>query len=183
MQLTRMIVGVALLAWTSWAQVAPVKGIVQAPWPNSKGADRSITVVLKIYNEGVGGTLLHQERQTVEVDDAGIFLAPLSASAAARLSGQNAKLFGEVSVQGGIFAAAVEGRQQILGVRAEFGTQATIFIPTSTTLCYTCGGAWPVFQGSWNVPYALNNVTSRGGACYGAPVARTDTRPYLCGRD
>jgi hypothetical protein len=49
------------------------------------------------------------------------------------------------------------------------------------SLCYTCGGSWPVFSGA--IPTRLNaQPWERGSACSGnlAPVA--DTAPYLCCR-
>jgi hypothetical protein len=51
-----------------------------------------------------------------------------------------------------------------------------------TALCFTCGGDWPNFMGSFNVVSATNNVTSRGSYCASPLTARTDSRPFLCGR-
>ena len=46
-------------------------------------------------------------------------------------------------------------------------------------MCFTCGGDWPIFAGSWASP-GTNNVTERGSSCSGGLVSRTDSRPFLC---
>ena len=51
-----------------------------------------------------------------------------------------------------------------------------------TALCFSCGGDWPNFMGSFNVVSATNNVTERGASCASPLSARTDSRPFLCGR-
>ncbi|SRR6266436_6525605 len=51
------------------------------------------------------------------------------------------------------------------------------------TTCYTCGGTWPIFAGSFSIPVFDGNVTERDSGCAGAPGARTrDGRPFLCCR-
>jgi hypothetical protein len=61
---------------------------------------------------------------------------------------------------------------------AAVGTQTA----SPTALCFTCGGDWPNFMGSFNVVSATNNVTERGSSCASPLSARTDSRPFLCGR-
>lgn len=47
-------------------------------------------------------------------------------------------------------------------------------------LCFTCGGDWPVFAGSFTT--VGNFPTERAGSCTGALIVRSDTRPFLCCR-
>ena len=46
------------------------------------------------------------------------------------------------------------------------------------TLCQTCGGLWPAFAGSWEVP--LGAVEERGMECGGDLKFRDDFQPVLC---
>ena len=45
------------------------------------------------------------------------------------------------------------------------------------SLCFTCGGDWPVFAGSTT----RGSVTERGGSCSGVLHSATDN-PFLCCR-
>jgi hypothetical protein len=49
-------------------------------------------------------------------------------------------------------------------------------------LCFTCGGDWPVFAGSFTPGGTSNQVTERGAACSGASITRSDSRPFMCCR-
>jgi hypothetical protein len=189
MRLRLLIVGaLAVGAWAE-APVLPIKGVLQSQVSvdtASKGADRSVPVVLRLYDREFGGTMLFEERQTVEVDDAGIFVALVGSATKggvpARITDENSTVWGEYTLASGAFINAVNARQPIAYRSTDIRTDFSVTIPIMTTLCYTCGGSWPYFQGSWVVPYSVNNVYERGSACYGSPVERTDTRPYLCGR-
>jgi len=46
------------------------------------------------------------------------------------------------------------------------------------TICFTCGGEWPRFQGSIR---SVNDLpVERGGACSAGLTARFDFSPFLC---
>ncbi len=47
------------------------------------------------------------------------------------------------------------------------------------SLCFSCGGVFPVFSGSF-AGSGANNVTERGSSCSGSLTSRTDSRPFLC---
>jgi subtilisin family serine protease len=47
------------------------------------------------------------------------------------------------------------------------------------TLCYSCGGQWPVFGGAIPTRQGANPY-ERGEQCSGEPIPRADTLPYLC---
>jgi hypothetical protein len=56
--------------------------------------------------------------------------------------------------------------------------------------CWTCGGTWPIFAGSFSIPLPAtgSNVSERGPSCAGAPgdIAsggrNRDGSPFLCCR-
>jgi len=52
---------------------------------------------------------------------------------------------------------------------------------SACSLCYSCGGAWPVFSGV--VPTRAGaSPWERGAGCAGALTPTADTGPYLCCR-
>jgi hypothetical protein len=52
--------------------------------------------------------------------------------------------------------------------------------PVATSLCFTCGGDWPVFAGTIPTPSAANE---RGSGCLGGfSRVRNDHAPFLCSR-
>lgn len=188
----RLFIGAAL-AVAAWAEspALPIKGVLRGQSSLegvAKGADRSVSVVLKLYDQEFGGTLLFEERQTVQVDEAGIFVAFVGTSTKggvpARITDRHATLWGDFALASTAFINTVNGRQQITHRREGIGANAFVFIPTSTTLCFSCGGSWPVFQGSFPVPFFSFNVQERGSLCSGSPsTSRSDSRPFLCARD
>ena len=192
----RFILGAALaviVSAQSTVQLQPVKGSVQLQTvadpndPSGKNQNRSVSVVLKLYDLEFGGRVLFEERQTVQVDEAGMFVAHIGANTQggipARITDEHSTMWAEYSlVSGGVRASNVTGRQEMTHRRG-IGTNVLVNVPTSTTLCYSCGGSWPYFQGSWNVVYSSTNVTERGSSCSGSPTTRGDSRPYLCARD
>lgn len=70
--------------------------------------------------------------------------------------------------------AATKGTSQASQSRAANPQAAT-----DCNLCFTCGGDWPIFAGSFNSS-GTNNVTERGSGCGGGLATRTDGRPFLC---
>lgn len=76
-----------------------------------------------------------------------------------------------------VVLAATKGSSQASQSRAVNRTSAT-----DCNLCFTCGGDWPIFAGSFASP-GVNNVTERGSSCGGGQLSRTDGRPFLCCKD
>jgi hypothetical protein len=72
-------------------------------------------------------------------------------------------------------AARLAGKTAGAGPRA-INNQTAV----ACNLCFTCGGDWTVFAGSFT-PVG-NNPTERGAGCSGALQTRTDSRPFLCCR-
>jgi hypothetical protein len=58
----------------------------------------------------------------------------------------------------------------------EISPQALIL--DACTICFTCGGEWPRFQGS--IRSVGDFPTERGGGCGGGLIGRNDTSPFLC---
>jgi len=57
---------------------------------------------------------------------------------------------------------------------------ANVQVPAETSICYTCGGDWPVYSGT--LPTA-SAAAERGGACGGSfGYSMNDHSPYLCSR-
>jgi hypothetical protein len=193
MRLRLLIVGaLAVGAWAE-APTTAIKGVVQSRVSvnaESKNVDRNVPVVLRLFDREFGGTLLFEERQTVDVDDAGIFVAVVGSATKggipARITDQYSSVWGEYALASEAFINSVNPRQQIAYRSTDIRTDFTVTIPIMTTLCYTCGGSWPYLQGWWNIPYTPYtsgyNVWERGLACAGSPGYRVDTRPFLCSR-
>ncbi len=51
--------------------------------------------------------------------------------------------------------------------------------PSACSLCYTCGGNWPVLSG---VPFTEGGAVERGSRCYGSLRVTNDNEPRLCCR-
>lgn len=52
-------------------------------------------------------------------------------------------------------------------------------VPAGSSICFTCGGDWPVYAGT--LPTA-SGAGERGAGCAGSIASSTDTFPYLCSR-
>jgi hypothetical protein len=184
----------ASFAVAAWAQapILVIKGTVpQQAWPdpNMKMENRTVNVLLRLYDRQLGGILLFEEQQPVSVDDAGTFAILVGASTPggvpARITDSRVSVWGEYVLSGmAVAASAPTERQQITYRKTEdIASNLWVNVPTSTVLCYSCGGAWPVTSGIFRTPYVVNGTYERGPSCSGAPINRTDTIPILCSRD
>jgi hypothetical protein len=182
----------AVVTVAAWAESPDllIKGTLQVQSsanPDDKSTNRGVSLVLRLYDQKVGGTLLFQERQTVQVDDAGIFVASVGdgtrGGVPASITDRHGTVWGEYVLASTAFINTVNSRQQITHRKEDIGTNVLVNVPTSTVLCFTCGGAWPIRVGDWNVVNAPNNVRERGGSCALPFILRQDTRPFLCARD
>ncbi|MGQ0619534.1 MAG: hypothetical protein ACT4QA_06395 [Panacagrimonas sp.] len=61
-------------------------------------------------------------------------------------------------------------------------TPATNAAGPFTSLCFTCGGAYPRFAGSFLTGGNGSNTVERGSACSGSLTTRTDSIPFLCSK-
>jgi len=184
----------ASFAAAAWAQapVLSVKGAVpqQASTdPSARVDNRTVNVILRLYDRQVGGTLLFEEQQTAWVDDAGIFDVVVGSATRggvpARITDQRGTVWGEYVISGVASAVNVPAeRQQITYRKTEdLSASVVVTVPTSTVLCYSCGGAWPYTSGVIRSPFIVNGTYERYIGCSGSPIYRTDSAPRLCSRD
>ncbi|HSG39522.1 MAG TPA: hypothetical protein VLE27_07765 [Thermoanaerobaculia bacterium] len=99
--------------------------------------------------------------------------------------------FGMINVPDGAF----RGRQTVyvevarssapaiaLEPRAQFtkpgGPNDKAFTLRGCSLCFSCGGSYPLFSGAFVTPGA--GTSERGRACSGNVTSRIDFRPHLC---
>ncbi|NEO00966.1 MAG: hypothetical protein F6K50_37770 [Moorea sp. SIO3I7] len=55
---------------------------------------------------------------------------------------------------------------------------------SACSLCFTCGGSWPIYSGTIGKIAPASSLTpkERGGSCSGSLEYRDDDHPYLCCR-
>jgi hypothetical protein len=73
-------------------------------------------------------------------------------------------------------------QQQLITAPGAAPIAAYIITQSECSLCFTCGGAWPIFAGSWPVAAPMN-PTERGSGCADPLTIRSDSRPFLCCTD
>jgi hypothetical protein len=180
-------------AVAAWAQTPALlmKGTVPqlaSANPDVRTENRTVNVVLRLYDAKQNGTLLFEERQTVYVDEAGIFDAVVGSATSgglpAKVTDGRGTVWGAYELPGIAAANATTERQQITYQKTnDLAPNAWVFVPTSTVLCYTCGGSWPYTVGIFRTPYYVNGTFELGSACASPRIYRTDTAPRLCSRD
>jgi hypothetical protein len=149
-------------ASTSSRTAVPVKGTIEATG--------SVELLITIYDREAGGRELYSVTATLPVE-------------------MNT-YFDMINVPDAIF----RGRQTIyvevarpsapaiaLEARAQFtkpGGVNKAFAVLGCSLCYTCGGSYPVFNGAFVTPGV--GTQERGKSCSGKVESRLDFRPHLC---
>jgi len=175
----------ATLLRAAWGQQPPlpVKGVVSASIsPTDKTGVPTVVVVLRLHDRAFGGTLLFQEQQKVAVEPDGIFVAMVgqgtTGGVPAGITAQYATVFADYSL------AATPG---ITSTRQQITHSSSAITPNLVpdggqllSLCFTCGGNWPYFSGSFT--NTGTGPTERSSSCSGTLVVRTDSRPFLCSR-
>ena len=87
----------------------------------------------------------------------------------------------EVALQAVMGEASQPSKEEALRATAGAGVGAPAAGVSACSLCYTCGGAWPVFSGV--IPTRAGaSPWERGPGCSGSLSAMSDTGPYLCCR-
>ena len=56
----------------------------------------------------------------------------------------------------------------------------TLSFAVDNSVCFTCGGAWPVFSGM--IPSSGGHATERHASCGGFLTYSVDSSPYICSR-
>jgi hypothetical protein len=141
----------------------PVKGVLRVNGP--------VSLTFRVYDRATGGRLIYQETQRVNVQR-GVYFAMVGQRPGG-LSAALARtpLLWVEAVRNG---RALGPRQSFSGYR--IGTQAITL--RFASICFTCGGGWPVFAGS--IRSQGDTPTERGGSCSGGLAARSDSSPFLC---
>ena len=77
-------------------------------------------------------------------------------------------------------AANVSASSKAAIERQQAAAASRTIAQSRCSLCYTCGGSWPIFAGSFTAGETTGNETERAGTCGGDLVLITDDRPFLC---
>jgi hypothetical protein len=134
-------------------------------------------LVFRIYGQAQNGSPLFEETQTVAISGDNLYADIGSATA------------------GGVPNATLQNRQHIwleyarasapelpLEDRFSFtlsGGGPDISFSVDPSVCYTCGGGWPVYGGAI---YTTTGANERGSGCSGNITHTSDSSPYICGR-
>src|SRR5271157_4453422 len=161
------------------AATVPFKTHLTTVAPTS--AERSagqVQLVFRIYGEAQNGSPLFGETQNVAI------------------SGDN--LYADIgaATKGGL-SAGILNRSRIW---VEYARSASPELPLENrfsftlhrngnppiqfsvdpSVCYTCGGGWPIYGGAYPTS---SGAYERGSSCSGSIAHSSDTLPYLCGRN
>jgi hypothetical protein len=145
----------------------------------------AVDLMLRVYADKTGGAPLFQERQTVQVQN-GRYIANIGAATPggipAGVYNSRGTFWLEADPVGAMNPGATERTPFTLRRDASTpGTDSiTLTFAVDSSICYTCGGAWPVFGG---IVYPGNgHAYERPGACGGALTYSVDGSPFLCSR-
>ena|ERR1700730_10672769 len=96
-------------------------------------------------------------------------------------------LMTQAVAQGAIYSPAEQAKIDSVNRAARTSTPVPLVAPANKetavacTKCFTCGGDWPIFEGSQFT--GTGQVSERGGGCAGHVGTVThDTTPFLCCR-
>jgi hypothetical protein len=147
--------------------IVPFKGL-------TKGSNDRM--VLKIYDQAVGGAAIFEVTRKVDVSN-GVYVAFVDVPS--EILNAKTNIWLEVSSEADPFTPI--GERTPFAIRRSGGTTQAIVCPAGgcASLCFTCGGAYPTFNGSFPLP-AGSQPTERGASCAGGLVLTADTRPFLC---
>jgi hypothetical protein len=148
--------------------VVPFKGQIR------DGNDR---LILRIYDQAVGGAVLFEVTRKVDVSN-GVYVALVDVPSEILSAKTNVWLEGSKETEP---FTPIGERTQFAIRRLGGGITQAIVCPAGgcASLCFTCGGAYPFFNGA--IPLAAGSMpTERGGACAAPLQARADTIPFLC---
>jgi hypothetical protein len=148
------------------------------PFKGLMAEDGNVELILRLYDQAHGGTRLFEEIREAEVRQ-GVYA--LDVEVPSEIVTKHPTVWMEV-------ARAAEPDKS-LEERTAFRTrrsgevlpQAPLCLGSCVSLCFTCGGSFPLFSGGIPVPSG-SSVIERGVGCDGSLVSRSDPRPQLCSR-
>jgi len=148
--------------------VVPFKGLIR---------DGNDKLILRIYNQAVGGAALFEVTRKVDVSN-GVYVAFVDVPG--EILSNNLKVWLEAASEAEPFTPIGERTPFATRRPAGGATQAfTCLSGGCASLCFSCGGAYPFFNGALPLP-AGSMPTERGIACGDPLQARADTSPFLC---
>ena len=173
------------LSWpTPQTVTIPVKGTL------SSTNEASVSVVLRLFDREFGGAKLYEERQTVEVVD-GVFVAFVGQGTREgvpkNVTDSHPVVYAEWSLAS---SASIVPEQRVSVMHTRTNTAiapnaVSVSVPVDMSICFTCGGSWPIFSGmsrNGGITAAERRVTERGAACSGPLLNRPDTLVFHCSR-
>lgn len=149
------------------------------------GSATSADLVLRLFATQTGGTPLFTERQTVAVQN-GRYLASIGSATPGGIPASVYNAHGTFWIDA---VPATSLNDQTVRVpftlRRDSSTPGTdnisLNFAVDVSVCYTCGGSWPVFSGM--IHSAGSTAWERAGGCAGALVnGAADASPYICSR-
>ena len=162
----------------------PVKGIAPIQLNASGKGTAPVAVDLRLFDREFGGTLLFQEQQKVSVEADGVFVAMVGQATKGgvpvRITNQYATVWAEYSLAGSAGINMAQARQPITHTRPDVSVNLVPDGGQIISLCFTCGGNWPYFSGSFT--NTGTGPTERLNSCSSTLIIRTDSRPFLCSR-
>ena len=151
--------------------------------PNGDRSNGVVDLMLRLYAAQTGGSPLFVEHQAVPVQN-GVYLAFIGAATAGGIPPAIYNAHGTFWIE----AVPASGASTNV-VRTPFtlrrdastpGTDAiTLTFAVDNSVCFTCGGTWPVFSGMIT---SAGHATERSSACGGSLVYSADSSPYICSR-
>jgi hypothetical protein len=139
-------------------------------------AHGDVELILRLYDRADGGTKLFEETALVEVSQ-GTYLAFVAVPS--RILAGQTTVWMEVARETRTSLRIAE-RQAFALKRADNQVLATS-CPSGgcASLCYTCGGDYPFYNGTIALPSG-SMPTERGGSCAQPLEAMADVSPFLC---
>jgi hypothetical protein len=144
----------------------PVKGTIDA--------SGSVALVITFYDRELGGHKLYSMPATLPVEKNTYF---------GMVDVPDTIFRDRKTVYVGVAKAAATGGDVSRAhftrpVGPEGNADGKSFTLLGCSICYSCGGSYPVFSGAW-VSAGLG-AQERGGSCSGRVSSHIDFHPYLC---
>jgi len=153
--------------------------------PSASSSAGAVSLVLRLYSQQSGGAPLFEERQTVPVQS-GSYLAFIGSATQGGIPASIYNGHGTFWIEA-VTASSPSGAATRVPftLRRDASTPSapgsdSITLAVDSSVCFTCGSAWPVFSGM--IPSAGGHATERAGGCGGSLVYSTDSSPFICSR-
>ena len=140
-----------------------------------------VEYVFSVFNAASGGTKLFEESQSLEALRGNLYAqigSKTPGGIPSNILRNNPRLWIEFAKSSSPWA--VEQPRLLLVLRRANVSPDAITVFVDPSVCFTCGGAWPIFAGSWG---STTDAIERGSGCSGGfSTAFHDRSPFLCSR-